>query len=211
VWSALVAHQELDVLSAPAGVVAQHQATTYGELHFERYAARPGSGSSSIQLTGRASLPGLSQRSSLYDAQVDYEREYTYSGTRRVLSLGLGGRATSFTDRAGNGLRGAYLKPAVSYTWRIDDYAWPSPWPNLWMDKVDARVTWEYLASSGAALLNAWPGNHLRAELIATGHLTRAWPYTLSLSAEYSPSAPRGANMRYWLSFTTDSESVLSP
>ena len=210
-WSALIAHQDLDVLSAPAGVAARRQSTTYGELHFERYTARPGSGSSSIQLTGRASLPGLSQRSTLYDALLDCERQFTRSGTRRVLSLGLEGRATSFSDRAGNGLRGYYVKPAASYTWRIDDYAWSSPWPNLWLDKIDARVTWEYLASSGAPLLNAWRGHHLRAELIGTGHLTRAWPYTLSLSAEYSPSAPPGAKMRYWLSFTTDSESVFSP
>ncbi|MBD3175951.1 MAG: hypothetical protein GF320_12295, partial [Armatimonadia bacterium] len=201
-------HQRFDVVDSLGGAVAPDQSTTYLEATWERFSATPTNVSYTIRLTGRASVPQLSRRSQLYDARAELEWSRTWSGTRRELSVGLDARTASFSNRLGAGISGSYLLPSVAYRWRLEDYAWSSAWPFVWLDMVDLTVGADYYVSFGNSLLQRPAGLALRAELAGRGHITHGLPYELALGAEYRPQAAAGNRARVTLTFTTDAESV---
>lgn len=207
-WTFGLNRREFRVLSASGGATAPLQVTTCLEGVYESSVVRPAKSRTTLQLIARASIPALSRNSRLYDIVANYDREWVYSGTRRSLKAGVEGRGLAFADRMGSGLRGWYLLPRLSYTWRIDDYAWSSAWPVVWADRLDARLSYEHYHTRGDSLLNRYPGHLLRAELVAQGHITRAVPYTVSVGAEFRPGAPPGAALRYFATFTTDAPRV---
>jgi hypothetical protein len=195
------------VWAASAGATAPRQTTTFAEASYQRFSAQPAHGSTDLRLTGRGSIPGLSASARLYDAEGSYDWTRTCDGTRRRFVAGLRGRSTLFADRLGSGLSGAYLLPSLSYTWRLDDYTWSSSWPVVWLDTIDARLTYEYYQRWGTSLIDRPDGHALKAELIGKGSITRAVPYTVTLGARVT--ATGGLNVRTWLAFTTDAPSVL--
>ncbi len=184
------------------------QQLAFLEARYTRSRLWPGRGSLGLTVAGRASVPALSAENRLYDLQVGLDVRHASAGGRRALTLGLDARAAALSDRFGIDRTGLYAMPRIQYEQRLEDYAWDGLWPHFWLDQLNARLTYRYYARQGIDLVNYYPGHILRAELIGSGHLTHAVPYTVSLSAEYQSGAPAGSRLRYWVSYSTDAEGV---
>jgi len=208
-WRLGLGYQRFRTVSLDGGgAFPPTQDLTFVEASYSTYRLKPAEGNESATATFRAGLPWLSENRRLYDVVLNYDRVWTYNGTRDSLTAGLDARALYTSDRLGGDLQGGYILPSLSYQKRLATYAWDGMWPELWLNQVNARLTYDYYYSRGAGLLNRWPGHRLRAELIGTGNITQAVPFTLTLAAEYQSGAPRGSEMSYWLQFTTDTPSV---
>ncbi len=208
-WRLGLGYQEFHTVSLTDNApFPDDQGLTFAEASYSTYRLKPAEGNESLTATFRAGMPWLSDNRRLYDAVVDYDRVWTYNGARDSLTAGLDARALYTSDRAGGNIQGGYVLPSLTYQKRLATYAWHGMWPELWLDQVNARFIYDYYYSRGAGLLNRWPGHRVRAELIGTGNITQAVPFTLTLAAEYQSGAPRGSEMSYWLQFSTDAPSV---
>lgn len=207
-WHLGLAWQQFRLQSVTGSPAPPRQTTTYLEARYDRSRLRPGHATLGLRATGRASVPVLSEESRLYDLSLGLDYRRSSSGGRKGLTFGLEARAAAIADRFGSNRTGVYVMPRVQWDQRLTDYAWDGMWPHLWLDQVNGRLTYRYYATRGTSLVNYYPGHVLRAELIGSGHLTHAVPYTVSLAAEYQSGAPAGAQVRYWVSYSTDAPSV---
>ncbi len=170
--------------TAPTSTPAGSGTLSSFSVGWDRVTTIPTKGVRRYSLTVRHALPRLSDFA-LRDIQGTIEYTKTSSGQRERLTVGLDAVHRDFELPDRLRIRGTALMPRVQYTWRISNDKNPHNWPYWYMDRTDARLTYQYIKTFGNRVFPDPDGHLLRAEIINRGYLTRGFPYTIRAGVEY--------------------------
>jgi len=181
----LAAHVENGIALTPQGGLAPiYRASgrlAYAEARWVRTRRMPTQGAHTLVAFARQGIPGLGQYP-IQEIGGTYLFQHSSSGNRQLFTARLDAGAGRVSSWYGQPVSGGYLKPSLTYRFRIADDALPGLWPFLYPDRIEGRVTYQCVKNFGTPLYEA-DGHTLLAEVENRGYITRGLPYSLRVGA----------------------------
>ena len=148
---------------------------SYIEGRWVRTKHMPSRGDWTWAIVGRQSIPGVSQYP-LQEVSGLAEWDYSSSAGRQMLMVRLEAGTARTSSWFAQSITGAFIRPTLSYRFRLANDALPGLWPFLYLDRVDGVVTYQYNHNYGIPLYRD-DGHALSFEVENTGYFLQAIPY----------------------------------